>query len=228
MDGAQRKSVRFLAAYSILGCTFLFGCDDLVTIDVESEKIEPITVDLSLDLGDQPVALCPELVVPLQIANATAASATLTPVELGCRLDIRIDDAMLVSRETLMSQAQVLEDVDTTALVGIDVVLEEVVVEDGTTNTSFPPGTIQEIGLGIEDQVVLRTTELGVQSTTVRGPLPRSLVDEFLVAIEKGTELRGDVELSLSFATASTVPPTVHIVVVLQPILRVDVVRAAI
>ena len=210
-----------LAAFLAVGCT------DLVTTDIGRGEIAAIEIDRRFSLDQaRPRDLCPTLTRELPPGDARAASASLAPVEIGCELTLRVEDAVLVSAASMEQHGDAVGDRDTTAIVGIDVEVDELLVEDGA-GVRLGQDEVGHIVLELEGTEVVRMAGPTGQEAPIRGSLPQSLVDDFVAGLESGAEVRGDVEVRAIFTDASHIPDESRIYARLQPILRVDVVRAA-
>jgi hypothetical protein len=209
-----------LALVTMLGS----GCTDLVTVDVGPDRISPITFERELVLGGGALAGCPAGESTLRPDGALGGSASITPVATGCLARVVLRDALLVDRETVSRVADSIEGFDTTALVGFDVAVDELTIRgDGVALGS---ATIAALEIRLESEPVLAAPS-PESVTGDRVALPEPVVDAFLEAVELEHELRVDVEVRLTFRPRARLPDRLGVRLVLQPILRVDVVRAA-
>lgn len=200
------------------------GCTDLVTIDVGRDRISPITFERELVLGGGALASCPAGESTLSPDGALGGSASIAPVASGCLARVVLRDALLVDREAMGRIAESTEGFDTTALVGVDAEVDELAIEgDGVTLGSE---TIAALEVRLESEPVLEApSPESVEGDRVA--LPEPVVDAFLESVDLRRELRVDVEVRLTFREGAPLPDRLRVRLVLQPILRIDVVRAA-
>jgi hypothetical protein len=213
-----------LRAVSLAFVMLASGCTDLVTIDVGRDRLSPITFEREVVLGGGALASCPAGESALRPDGALGGSASIAPVASGCLARVVLRDALLVDRETMIRIAESTEGFDTTALVGFDVEVDELTIAgDGA-----PLGaeTISALEVLLESEPVIEAP--GPESVAGdRVALPEPVVDSFLEAVELERELRVDVEVRLTFRAGAPLPDRLGVRLVLQPILRIDVVRAA-
>lgn len=195
---------------SVLSAILVTGCTDLVTVDVGAGRIEPVTIEERVALDDLASGRCLDAERDIEAADALEGTLSVRALPSSCRVEVELDDAVLVDRATMIAIADALADLDTTALVGIDVEVLELIVPGSTS-----------VELGLERTTLARSTELPVRTS-----VPEAVVDAFLVAVEKRAELRADLTLAVAFPRGTALS-RVDARMVLQPILRVDVVRAA-
>ncbi len=209
-------------AWIALACICASGCTDLVTVEVGADRVEPIELSETLPLG---VALtaCPTVTIPIVVPGAEAATASSAPSDGGCAITAQLSNAVIVDRETIAAQKQSLGTFDVTALVGIDVELVELELVD-ENGRSLP---VERVTIATDDQLLFDTTIIGVQSPRPRSALPESVVAQFRSALATPADVRADLALQITFASAAAVPKRIGVRMVLQPILLIDVVRAA-
>lgn len=209
---------------ALLALGFLSGCTDLVTIDIGRGRIAPIEVNRELDVGGGTLLGCPKIERSFAAEGAASASASLTPVTTGCRARLRLEDALLVNRANIERIGGMLAGFDRTALVGIDVEVDELALDgDGERLES---DSTHELSVLLDEQIVLSA----IEPESVPGrreALPESVVDAFFRAVDAEEALRVDLELQLTFREGARLPDTLRLHMLLQPILRVDVIRAA-
>lgn len=199
------------------------GCTDLVTVDVGRGEIEAITFERELVVGGGALEGCPTGERPIEPVGALTGTASVTPVETGCLAGVRLERAVLVDEATMLDIADTLEGFDTTALVGFDVEVDALeLAGDGV----LLDGSIRGLTILLEGDVVLEASE-PASLPGDRVALPQSVVDAFLDAVARRTELRVDVEVRVTFRDGARLPDRLRVEMVLQPILRVDVLRAA-
>lgn len=212
-----------LALLALPTLVLLSGCEDLVTVRV---GLEPITFERDLKIGEVPPDVCPSVSRDFTPASALAGTATLAPVATSCVLTVRLEDAVLMDRATVLVIREELEGADTTALLGVVVQVNEVEVTDAR-GAPLDPRAIDELEVGIDGVPVIPPTTLGEPLDGMEVALPQRTVDELLAGIAERREVRADLELRLSFVDPNAIPPQARVRIVLTPILLVDAVRAA-
>lgn len=213
-----------LRALSLAFVVLATGCTDLVTVDVGRDRIAPITFEREVVLGGGALASCPAGERTLSPDGALGGSASIAPIVSGCFARLVLRDALFVDREAIIRIAEATEGFDTTALVGLDVEVDALAIEgDGAALGSE---RISELGVLLESEEVLAAPS-PEDVTGDRVALPEPVVDAFLESVELERELRVDVEVRLTFREGAALPERLRVRLVLQPILRVDVVRAA-
>ena len=201
----------------------LAGCTELVTIDVGRGKIEAITFERELVVGGGAVDGCPTGERPIEPVGALRGTASIAPVATGCLAGVRLEQAVLVDEARMREIADTLEDFDVTALVGFDVEVDA--LELAGDGVMFD-GSTSGLTILLEGDTVLEASE-PASIPGDRVALPESVVDAFLDAVERRGELRVDVEVRVTFHEGAPLPDRLRVEMVLQPILRVDALRAA-
>lgn len=198
------------------------GCTDLVTIDVGRDRIAPIVFERQLSVGGGPAFGCPTLEREFSPEGARSGFAAMAPVTEGCTARVVLEGAEIADRNEIITIAETLDGFDTTALVGIDVVVDELTLTgDGVALGS---DSLTEVELLLDGTTVLH----GPDPASVlgsRAAVPETVVDAMLEAVADRAPLLVDVEMRATFEDAF-VPEGLHVRTVLQPILRVDIVRA--
>lgn len=200
------------------------GCTDLVTIDVGRDRVPPIAFERELVLGGGALLGCPAGERTFDPEAALAGSASIAPVTIGCLARVRLDEAVLVESERIGAIADSIEGFDRTALVGFDVAIDELTIRgDGAP---LRGESIRELTMLLDDETVLSAPE-PEEVVGDRVALPVPVVDAFFEAIEARRELRVDIEVRITFREGVPLPDRLRVSMRIQPILRVDVVRAA-
>jgi len=209
---------------ALLGVVLGSGCSDPVSVDVGMDRISPVELERGLSLGGGALLGCPEVERSLAPDRALAASASIAPVTSGCLARLRLEDALLVDAGTVDRIADSIDGFDRTALVGFDVQVDALSLDaDGAPLSSE---TVRELRILLEGETVLAASDPGALAGQ-RVALPESVVDAFFEAVDARRELRVDLEVRLTFREGEALPERLHVRMVLQPILRIDVVRAA-
>lgn len=213
-----------LRSFSLAFVVLASGCTDLVTIDVGRDRIAPITFEREVVLAGGALTGCPAGERTLSPDGALGGSASIAPVVSGCLARVVLSDALFVDRDTMVRIAESTEDLDTTALVGVDVEVDALAIEgDGVALGSE---AIAELDVLLESEPVIEAPS-PESVTGDRVALPEPVVGAFLESVELERELRVDVEVRLTFRAGAPLPDRLGVRLELQPILRVDVVRAA-
>lgn len=201
------------------------ACTDLVTTEIGEGSVAPIEIERSVSLPATAPQGCPTATIPITWPDARAASVSIAPGDAGCEVTVRASEVVVVERATVEAQAQEIGDFDETALVGIDLELVELEVTDDAGASLG--AAVRDATVSLDGQPLFESVGVGAQSPRARGTLPEATVAEFREALAEPQDVRGDLELRFTFTGAKAIPEQLDVRIVLQPILLVDVLRAA-
>ncbi len=200
------------------------GCTDLVTARVGAGRVKPIEVRESIPLASATLPACVPLTLPIEVPEARSATVELSPSGDACLVTVRLTSAVIVDRATIAAQLASLGTFDVSALVGIELVLNELDLTDG----SGAEADVRAVAIAVDGQALFDTTTLGPQpSPPPRGALPESTVMAFRAALKSPADVRADLTIQLTVPNAAALPKQLEVRMVVQPVLLVDVVRAA-
>jgi hypothetical protein len=188
--------------------------------------VKPIEVSRAIVLS--PAALpsaCPATTLPITVPDARAATATLAPSGDACVVTVHLDSVVLIDRDTIAAQQQSLGSFDATALVGIDLELLELDLTDESGRSLA--GEVRRVAISVDGEPLFDTSTIGPQAEPPRSALPEPAVAAFRSALTTPSDVRADLDLELAFERAAPIPKRLDVRMLLQPILLVDVVRAA-
>lgn len=201
------------------------GCTDLVTTEVGADRVAPIEIEGSIPGVPTDLEGCPTATVPIRWADARDATVTSAPSDTECEVTVRATEALIVDRATIEAQSQSIGAFDETALVGVDLELVELVLTDDDGRSL--EDAVRQASVLVDGQPLYEGVAVGPQSPPPRSSLPESTVATFREALAAPRDVRADLELRFTFTDADAIPKRVGLGLVLQPILIVDVVRAA-
>lgn len=206
-----------LLAMSVL----LFGCEPMV-IEIGSDHIAPVVVERLLYTGLEPEDGCPAFQIPYVTLDRREGEATIAPHSSGCLLAFREMDVVLMPAETMAHWSAQLAGYDMGALMGADLVVNELVIFDGVS-TPIPLDELEEVSFHFDGRVLFTREDMQkLESEELRVTVPQELVDRFLMALDAQSALTAELEMRIVLREGRAVPGLLLVRTELQPVLRIN------
>lgn len=210
----------WIAAWLVLAA----GCDG-VLVELGRGQIAQVVVERTFPTGFGPYDGCPDVRLELGGGGASSGEITIAPLSHACLMNVRMEDAVLLTQSTMELWSEQLAAYDMQALISIDVVVDDIVV-DGGRRVPLGPEEVRSISIALDDRVMLDLDDIeAIESEAedeIRIPVPQTLVDRFVVALKERQAFTARLELRLVLRDDVEIPRVVHVRALLQPILLVD------
>lgn len=219
MPDAHRRLATSVLATAVL----LTGCDALF-VELGRGQIAQVLVERTFPTGLAPYEDCPSLMLEYGGTGAAGGAITIAPLSRGCLLNVRLDGAILLTQSTMRLWSEQLAGYDMSALISIDVIIDEILVDGGR---SFPLGAdeVQSMSIALDDRVMLDQDDVLIprgEEDELRIPVPQSLVDSFITALDEQVAFTSKLEVRIVLRDGVPIPRVLHVRAMLQPVLLVD------
>lgn len=220
MSSMRRCHALGIAVWLVL----VTGCD-AVLVELGRGQIAPVVVERTFPTGFGPYEGCPDVRLEYGGDGASSGAITIAPLSRACLMNVRMEDAVLLSQSTMELWHEQLKAYDMQALVSIDVVVDDVVV-DGGRHVPLGPEEVRAISIALDDRVMLDLDDIEAierdEADEIRIPVPQTLVERFVVALTERKAFTSRLELRLLLRDEVPIPRLLHVRALLQPILLVD------
>lgn len=218
------EALRHPAALVLASLLLVTGCDG-VLVELGRGQIGQVLVERTFPTGFSSYGDdCPDLELEYGGTGASGGAITIAPLSKACLLNVRMDDAVLLSQATMELWSEQLAAYDMSALISIDIIIDEIELDGGRT---IPLGAdqVQSVSIALDDRVMLDQDDIHmVEDGTdeLRVPVPQSLVDNFIQALEEKEAFTSRLEVRLVLRNGVRIPRILHVRALLQPVLLVD------
>jgi len=199
--------------------------DDAVTVEVGAGTLQTVDMDRSITLDGARIPDCLDFNATVALTNTTVA---LSNTARGCTLTVEQPDLVLLDQQAAERAREKVGDFDVDGIRSASLELQTL---DLSTADGAPLALAQyldAITLIVDGEIVLdRVTASELQGGAVTRELPAPLLEDLKAAVKANEAASADVELSLWLRTPSELPDTLRMRAVIQPILQVNVVDAA-
>lgn len=202
----------------------LAGCDGIL-VELGRGQIAQVLVERTFPTGLSPYEGCPDVHLEYGGSGASGGEIRVAPLSEACLLNVRMDDAVLLSDATMTLWSEQLAAYDMGALISIDVIIDEIVVDGGRT---VPLGIedVQSVSIALDDRVMIDADDILVTreegDEEIRVPIPQSLVDRFIASLDAQEAFTAKLEVRLVLRDDVEIPRILHVRALLQPVLLVD------
>ncbi len=199
----------------------LSGCDDWLLVELGRGQIGQVTVDRTFPTGLYAYEGCPSI-DQRYTSGAGGGRIVVAPLSEGCLLAVHIENAELLSAGTMALWAEALKSYDMSALISIDVGIDEFVLDGGRMH---PLGTerVRALSVALDERVLVEEKDLvNLHEDEVRVPIPQELVDRFEQALDERVAFTGTLDIRLVLRSSVPIPRFLHVRTLLQPYLLVD------
>lgn len=215
MIEARRSAV--LAALSL---TLAAGCSDAFLVELGRGQIGQVVVDRTFPTGHRPYEGCPEM--RLVFEGSANGEVVIAPLSHGCLLSVHVEDAILLNSATMSAWSDALVAYDMSALVAIDVIIDELIL-DGGRHEPLEDGAIQAVSIALDERVLVDHRDLAaIDTDELRVPIPNTLVDRFVTALDEKKAFTGTIDVRIVLRPGVAIPRLLHLRTLLQPVLLVD------
>ena len=223
---APLRSAGLAAAASL---SLLTSCADLTTVTLGPDDLAAIEHERRVDLDAVPLFGCVPGAFEVDDGSEGITTVLVSPEGAICRMTLVLDDVVLLDEAETRSASEQLADYDVDAVRAIRVQVEALEVSDAQGASVIDAPAVLGVELRMESTTLLTHEDLPIDPAM---PIERTLPDEVRVrtidAIEQGTALTADLHIDLLFdaANLASVPRTLGVRTVVQPIVDVDAVAA--
>jgi hypothetical protein len=206
------------AALVALSLTLAAGCSDAFLVELGRGQIGQVVVDRTFPTGRRPYEGCPSI----RLASEGTGEIVVAPLSKGCLLAVHIDDAILLNAATMSAWNDALAAYDMSALIAIDVIVDELVLDGGRLVT-LDGDAVHSVSIALDDRVLLDQDEIASLDTNeLRLAIPDTLVDRFVTALDERRAFTGSIDVRVVLRPGVEIPRLLHLRTMLQPVLLVD------
>lgn len=227
----MRKTLPILAA--VLTIPFLTGatCGGLLVITLGAGELPEFVIDRDYDIGGQNLTGCPEGDTDITDTE-TGTVLTLRTVKTasGCAISFREAEMLLFDEAQARQASDQLEGRQIDGLQEASLIINDFQMDDTLGNDIDIETALTDLTFTIDGQVLFnRAHILALDNGPVRTTLDGALLDKLTTGINNGTAVTVDVwvRIEVTDAGLAALPATLHIKALLQPELKLDVVKAA-
>jgi hypothetical protein len=210
---------------------FAGGCnalEKLTTIELDEGEIPAVTFEHDYQLDLLPLAGCP--VGRFEVPDGAGGTSVVTVERASpeCLLVIVDDDTVIFSEEELRAHSNALDERAIESIERASVIVQELVLT-GDAPLAVP-GDVAGVELAFAGEFLFTREDLANLGTgAVEKELPPEIEDLLLNAVETESALVADTELRLAIPeeAVADLPARLHVRLVLQPVVVVNVFEVA-
>jgi hypothetical protein len=218
----KRACLVLLAALSASCADVRETAAELTTVTVGSDSIQPVSIEQSVKLTDQPVLACIPIELDLPDRNATVA---LQPSAAGCSLTVNQTGLVLVDQKQIENARKQVGSFDVDGIRGGSVELMQLELLTGDGQVLPLPEYVDAVTVEVDGAVLLdKMAPDALLNDPVKRKLPDQLVDKLKSSVKNGEPATADIVLTLWLSTlvVTNVPTSLGVTAVLQPELEVS------
>lgn len=218
-----------LAATTLLG---LLGCNqiqDAGTVTLDEDDLAPAVVDRRYTLASIALQECTEGTYAATEPDGDSRTVVVESRGSNCAIGLRAEDVVLFDEEQVRTASEALDGFEADGIESIDLRVEEFAVTDAAGASLIP--LTRNLELAVEGTTLLTGADLRrVGEEPVVVSLPTELVDVATESLEQTEPITVDVEVHLVVPREElvAVPDMLVLSAVLQPLIDIDVLEAAI
>lgn len=201
----------------------LTGCDNMIFVELGRGQIGQVTVDRTFPTGLHPYEGCPSIDESYR-STTGGGRIVVAPLSEGCLLAVHIENAELLSKGTMSLWADALVSYDMSALIAIDVAIDQFVLDAGRTSP-LGHAQLRSLSVALDERVLVDEKDLakiGEGEDELRIAIPQELVDRFERALDERVAFTGTLDIRIVLRRGVAIPRFLHIRTLLQPFLLVD------
>lgn len=215
----EARSAAALAAFSLMLTT---GCSDAFLVELGRGQIGQVVVDRTFPTGLRPYEGCPEIHLSSEGSSGPRGEIVVAPLSHGCLLSVHMEDAVLLNSATMSAWHDALVSYDMNALVAIDVIIDELVL-DGGRLVPLAPDAMRSVTIALDERVLVDRDDLAtIDTKELRVTIPEPLVDRFVTALDERRAFTGTIDVRMVLRPGIEIPRLLHLRTLLQPVLLVD------
>lgn len=208
-----------LAALSL---TLAAGCSDAFLVELGRGQIGQVVVDRTFPTGYRPYEGCPSIRLASDPERGPRSEVVVAPLSHGCLLALHMEETVLLNDATMAAWSDALVSYDMSALVAIDVIVDELVL-DGGRFVDLGPSEVHSLSIALDDRVLIDQEEIeSLDTDEIRLGIPDTLVDRFITSLDEKRAFTGTLDVRLVLRPDVEIPPVLHLRTMLQPVLLVD------
>ncbi|HTU56890.1 MAG TPA: hypothetical protein VMF89_00625, partial [Polyangiales bacterium] len=189
-------------AYLLMMSAFCVGCADIretaadiTTISLGNQYIQPVEIDQSVKLSDQPIIACIPIQVDLPERNAVV---TLQPSAAGCALTLRQPALTLFDKKQIDNARKQAGSFDIDGIRGGSVELMQVELLNGDNQTLPLAEYVDAVTVEVDGSVLLDKMQPdALLNEQPKRKLPDPLLDKLKTSVKNGQPATADVVLTL-------------------------------
>ena len=216
----------------LLLSAFCVGCadirdtaEDISTVTLGDDFIQPVEIDQSVALTDQPLVAC----IPIQIDLQENASVSLQPSSAGCALTLRQPELVLFNKKQIDDARAQVGAFDIDGIRAASVELMQIKLRSGDGQALPLDHYADAVTLEVDGAVLLdKIAPDTLQTAPVKRELPSALLAKLKSSIKNGQPAQAEIVLTLWLrgVVIQDVPTSLDITLVLQPELKVSLLKA--
>jgi hypothetical protein len=222
----KRACLLLLATYC-LGCAQIRDtAADITTISLGSEYIQPVQIEQSVKLADQPLVAC----IPIQVdLRERSATVTLQPSAAGCALTLRQPELVLFDKKQIDNARKQAGSFDIDGIRGGSVELMQIELLTGDGRPLPLDQYVEALTLEVDGTVLLnKLSPEALENEQLKRKLPDALVEKLKTSVKNGQPATAEVVLTLWLSgwLIQDVPPSLSMRLMIQPELEVSLLEA--
>jgi len=199
---------------------------DITTINLGSDYIQPVEIDESVKLADQPIIACIPIQVDLPERNAVV---TLKPSAAGCALTLRQPALTLFDKKQIDNAREQAGSFDIDGIRGGSVELMQVELLNGDGQPLPLAQYVDAVTVEVDGSVLLDKMQPDtLLNEQPKRKLPDPLLDKLKSSVKNGQPATADVVLTLWLSSwvIQDVPTALEMSLLIQPELEVSLLEA--
>jgi hypothetical protein len=217
-----------LAAMTVNCASVSDKVDDLATVELGPDVVSPIEIERSVELGAGTVPACLDFSATLPSTNTTVA---LKNGAKGCELTLGQPDMVLMDEAALERARDESSSFDVSGIRGGSIEIQKLELSTTDGSALKLADYVDAVSVEVDGDTLLdrvAPSELQGDANLTR-QLPASVIDKLKASLRNDQVAMADVVLRLWFRGESLprLPDSLHMLLVLQPTLEVNVVAAA-
>jgi hypothetical protein len=224
----KRVCLLVLAAGSVSCANVSDAVDQWTTVGLGADEISPVQIDRSLTLGPDELPACLDFSATIAASNTSVALANSPE---GCSLTVGQPDLVLMDEQAVAAARKKIQHFDVDGVRTGSVVIQKVELSTADGGALALADYVDAITVQVDGNVLLdRVAPADLQNgAMLTRQLPGSVIDKLKDSLKSNQAATADVVLTLWLHGQRLVdlPPSLHMLVVLQPQLQVNVVDAA-
>jgi len=221
----KRACLLLLAA---VGCADVSdAASDLTTITVGADALSAVQIERSMALGPERLPACLELSITLPSSNVTVA---MQPTAAGCSLTLSQPDLVLFDEQEIARARDEIGSFDVDGVRSGSVTVEKLELWGADGVPLSLAQYVEALSVQVDGQVLLdRTAPAALEAEEgLTRRLPDPLIEKLKASVKNNQAATAEVSVTLwlSGQTLTNLPGSLKLLLVLQPQLEVNVIKA--
>lgn len=199
---------------------------DISTISLGSDQLQPVQINESVKLADAPLVAC----VPLQLdLPERDATVTLQPSAAGCALTVHQPGLVLFDKDQINRARKQAGPFDIDGIRSGTVELMQLELLTGDDKPLPLAQYVDAVSVQVDGALLLdKMAPEALEDAPLKRELPKALIDKLKSSVKSNQPATADLVLTLWMNTLviTDVPPSLKLLLVLQPELEVSLLEA--